>query len=432
MHLKVKHIFIICALVLVLATVVLSALNANYVRNANLHRATMITSALIQIHNTYVHTFNHQSQQSKENFTIRQGQFDLTLAPTPPTDPYYELTSAPISLSPYNFNLMARDLLIHGHIIAASYFAPTHQWLTITARLDRTPVWDNVIPIFLVEFTAMLIIWVCFLLFYHYTLPQEVMDLLVGDLRSQRRNDQLIKNLRDHLQTYINERTIMITALAHDIKTPLTEAMLRLELLDDETTSAPIREKLEHIDNIVRSSLEYARQPDRIRKARTEVVSLIESVVDRYRDTDFEVVFTPYVGQFTMMVEVQLFKRMLINLIENARKYATTCQIIVNQPSPHTLEIICQDDGPGVPDEFLGLIAVPYFRADQARTSDKGGSGLGLAIVNKIVELHHGTMSFENQPGGGFCVTVHLDQRKQKRLSKTEKLGKEANLPGPR
>ena len=423
MRLKVKHIFIICALVLVLATIVLSALNANYVRNANYHRASVITSALIQLHNTYVHTFSHQGQQRQENFVISQGQFKLALAPAPPHDPYYELAASPVTLSPYNFNLMAQDLLRRGRITVASYFAATHQWLRITAHFTKTPIWGNVIPIFLVEFTAVLIIWVCFLLFYHYTLPQEVMNLLVGDLRSQRRNDQLIKNLREHLQTYINERTIMITALAHDIKTPLTEAMLRLELLDDEATSEPIREKLEHVDNIVRSSLEYARQPDRIRKARTEVVSLIESVVDRYRDTDFDVVFTPYVGQFTMMVEVELFKRLLSNLIENARKYATTCQIIVNQPSQHTLEIICQDDGPGVPDEFLGLIAVPYFRADQARTSDKGGSGLGLAIVNKIVELHHGTLTFENQPGGGFCVTIHLDRRKQKRLSKTEKKG---------
>ena len=423
MRFSLKHIFIICVAVLLLETLVLSAINANYINNNNRQRAGLVVSALLQVRASLQNqetTFIPPKNQ--DILLAKRADFIAVISGSAPDGAYFELPESTAPISSYDFNSLTNTLIKTSTITLATRLkGRLTDWLILRGTFQPNSPWDNAPAILLVNFFGFLIVWVCFLLYYHYTLPGDVMSLLAGDQRKRRLNDTLINNLREHLQKYVNERTIMITALAHDIKTPLTEALLRLELLDDPELIGPIQVKLENINNIVRSSLEYARQPDRIRKAKTEVVSLTESVIDQYREIDFDVIFTPYCSDFTMMVEVELFKRMLVNLIENARKYATSCEITLAQPNHSILELTCQDDGPGVPDEFLGLIAIPYFRVDQARTTDKGGSGLGLAIVKKIVELHHGVIDFSNQPGGGFTVTITFDRRRQRKLSKLEK-----------
>ena len=86
----------------------------------------------------------------------------------------------------------------------------------VSAEFSREPLWLNVALILLVVCFGFALIWACFLVYYHFTLPSEVMDLLVGEQPKRQLNDQLITALREHLQTYINERTIMITVLSFE------------------------------------------------------------------------------------------------------------------------------------------------------------------------------------------------------------------------
>ena len=107
-----------------------------------------------------------------------------------------------------------------------------------------------------------------------------------------------------------------------------------------------------------------------------------------------------------MEIELQLFKRMVNNLIENAKKYAAGMRITITREDRKHLTLEFEDDGPGVPEQFLELLSVPYFRVDQSRSKETGGYGLGLAIVKKVVEMHDGEIHFDNLPGGGFRVRV--------------------------
>lgn len=260
----------------------------------------------------------------------------------------------------------------------------------------------------------LLIIWIAFILYYRYTMPKEIMNLIIGD-ENKNPADKLIKHLQNEIKNYYEQKNIMITALAHDIKTPLTEAILRLALLDEQKEAEEIRLKLEEVNNIITSSLEYARQPEKIKMARADVVSLIETIAEGYNKKDgFIVRFHAHDFSFIMDIELQLFKRMISNIIENAKKYATSCDISVSQWERDKIIITCEDDGPGVPDQFLHLLAIPYFRVDQSRSTSTGGTGLGLAIVKKIAELHHGTVTFTNSPGGGFVVNLVLERIRHK------------------
>ncbi len=236
------------------------------------------------------------------------------------------------------------------------------------------------------------------------------MNLIIGT-ENKASQDNLVKHLQEKIHNYYEQKNIMLTALAHDIKTPLTEAILRLALLEEQEQAEEIRLKLEEVNNIITSSLEYARQPEKMKMARADIISLIETIVESYNKNDgFFVGFHSHVFSFTMDIELQLFKRMITNIIENAKKYASRCDINIAQPARNTLVITCEDDGPGVPSKYLDLLAIPYFRVDQSRSSNTGGTGLGLAIVKKIAELHHGTVNFTNRPGGGFVVTITIER----------------------
>lgn len=260
----------------------------------------------------------------------------------------------------------------------------------------------------------LLIIWIAFILYYRYSLPKEIMNLIIGN-ENKNPTDTLVKHLQGEIKNYYEQKNIMITALAHDIKTPLTEAILRLALLDEQKEAEEIRLKLEEVNNIITSSLDYARQPEKMKMVRADVVSLIETIAESYNKTDgFIVHFHSQVFSFIMDIELQLFKRMITNIIENSKKYATSCNLTIIQWERDKIVITCEDDGPGVPEQFLHLLAIPYFRVDQSRSSSTGGTGLGLAIVKKIAELHNGLVTFTNSPGGGFVVNIILERIRHK------------------
>lgn len=270
---------------------------------------------------------------------------------------------------------------------------------------------QNGIIIFSTNLCLLLIIWVAFLFYYRYSLPKEIMNMIVSNEKNNYASDDTVKRLQNEIKNYYEQKNIMITALAHDIKTPLTEAILRLSLLHEQKEANEIQAKLEEVNNIITSSLEYARQPEKIKRVRADVVSLIETIAESYNKKDgFLVRFHTQVSSFTTDIELQLFKRMIANIIENAKKYATQCSISISQPDRNQLLMTCEDDGPGVPSHYLHLLAIPYFRVDQSRSSNTGGTGLGLAIVKKIVELHHGFVEFTNRPGGGFMVSLTLNR----------------------
>ena len=276
------------------------------------------------------------------------------------------------------------------------------------------------IVVFSVNLCFLLIIWVAFLLYYRYSLPKEILNLIIG-AEDENSTDKTIQKLQQDIKKYYEQKNIMITALAHDIKTPLTEAILRLALLENQTEAEQILKKLEDVNQIVNSSLEYAKEPERLKRVKADVVSLIESLAEEYEQRGFPIKFQSAVFSFTMDIELQLFKRMITNIIENSRKYATRCNITILHPKKRTIEIICEDDGPGVPEEYLHLLSIPYFRVDQSRSSETGGTGLGLAIVKKIGELHQANVTFSNQPGGGFVVKIYLERSPVKASKKKRK-----------
>jgi signal transduction histidine kinase len=100
-------------------------------------------------------------------------------------------------------------------------------------------------------------------------------------------------------------------------------------------------------------------------------------------------------------------KRALRNLLDNAVKYGKSGTVRIRR-APKAVEIVIDDEGPGIPEPELARVLEPFYRLDESRSRETGGVGLGLAIAQSIVHTHGGTLSLSNRPEGGLRVRLSL------------------------
>lgn len=215
-----------------------------------------------------------------------------------------------------------------------------------------------------------------------------------------------LNGMQARLSRYLQDRTRILAAMSHDLKTPITRMRLRAELLDDE----PIREKfirdLSELESMVSGTLSFMRGLEA-----TEAVvpldmnALLESLQADFQEAGQHV---EIVGRTTVpyLCRPQSMKRCLSNLIENAIKYGYSARVSLTQ-LPSTLHIVVSDEGPGVPSEELERLFDPFYRLDASRNRDHGGTGLGLTIARGIAEQHGGTLVLKNAVSKG--LECHLD-----------------------
>jgi two-component system, OmpR family, sensor kinase len=213
-------------------------------------------------------------------------------------------------------------------------------------------------------------------------------------------------SMQARLNRLIQERTHMVGAIAHDLRTPLTRLAFRLEDLPQ-----PLRERVDadihEMKSMVSAALDFIR--DRALSGQREPLDfrlLVESVVDDQSDLGHDVVLqsgTP----ITIAGNPLALRRMVGNLVDNALKYGERARLRLRVANDECLLEI-DDDGPGIPEQLQQQVFEPFFRLETSRSRDTGGIGLGLATVRAIVLDHGGEIGLGNRKGGGLRVTVSL------------------------
>ncbi len=215
------------------------------------------------------------------------------------------------------------------------------------------------------------------------------------------------------LQEIEQERTLMLAGISHDIRTPLARLRLEAELsVPDEQARRDIIDDIEQADSIINKFMEYARSasPVRQRVDLPELAHRVRSDLDKWGDLRIRI--DEGTAASALADELEM-RRVLTNLLENARRYARSPGEDLTQVDIGFLRrtgevaITVRDHGPGVPQEQLALLTRPFFRGDTARTSAKG-TGLGLSIVERTVARMGGRVELLNAPGGGLLVRVWL------------------------
>ena len=227
--------------------------------------------------------------------------------------------------------------------------------------------------------------------------------------REVRHTIRAFNQMQDRLHRHITERSQMLAAIAHDLRTPITALRLRAEYIEDPEIRDKTLATLREMEAILSATLGFARDDAADETSRaTDLAALLQSMVDDHADLGHD---TDYTGPDHLTVNCRpvALKRALNNLIDNALKYGQRAHVRL-LPNDGTLEIRIEDQGPGIPPEQLDAVFAPFYRVETSRNRDTGGTGLGLAVARTIVLAHGGQLHLENLPAGGLSAIIKLPQ----------------------
>lgn len=222
-----------------------------------------------------------------------------------------------------------------------------------------------------------------------------------------RQTTRAFNQMRERLERFVSDRTRMLAAISHDLRTPLTALRLRAEFIEDEENREKILATLDEMQAMTEATLAFAKSEHSNEETRAlDLSALIDALCEDYRALGHNIEFsTP--GRKVCRCRPLAIKRALRNLIDNALAYGGRAELQLHDVSD-TLKITVIDSGPGIAEADLARVFDPFVRLEQSRSRDTGGMGLGLSIARTIVHAHGGELSLTNRVQGGLEARMVL------------------------
>jgi two-component system osmolarity sensor histidine kinase EnvZ len=198
----------------------------------------------------------------------------------------------------------------------------------------------------------------------------------------------------------------MLAGVSHDLRTPLTRMKLALELMDDDPTVAELKSDVAEMEHLVHLYLDFARGEGTETAIATDIVPLIEDIAAAAR-REGTPLSLDQPDELTVPVRPNALRRCLGNLVANAGHYGSHVWL-KTQPVDDGVDILVDDDGPGIPPSERDHVFQPFIRLDASRNPRTGGVGLGLTIARDVARGHGGDVRLETAPQGGLRARVHL------------------------
>lgn len=231
------------------------------------------------------------------------------------------------------------------------------------------------------------------------TRPKPIEEKGTEDLR---RVARALNEMQARVQGLLADRSRMLAALAHDIRTSLTHMKLRLDRFDSEDADL-LQGDVDLMERLLSDMLLYARaeQP----ASRPELINISRFLAEFAEALPYPVETEIQEAPFWIAAERAALTRAITNLTDNAKAYAGTVELS-SRRTPEGLTILVEDRGPGIPEAALEHIFDPFYRVEPSRNRETGGSGLGLTIAHALLSAHGATLTIVNRPGGGTRAAI--------------------------
>ena len=199
------------------------------------------------------------------------------------------------------------------------------------------------------------------------------------------------------------ERIQILAGISRRLQTPITRMRLRADFLGDSDAKEKLQGDLQEMQTLVKQGLALARGRDEIgeQRCQTDLHALIDSLVCDYSDAGKSLRFSGERG-VTILTHPQALRRIMINLIDNGLKFGEDVEVAIDAQRSNRITITVSDRGPGIPDEHLKSVFLPFYRVEASRNRETGGTGLGLAIAQQLASALRGTLTLANRDGGGL------------------------------
>nr|WP_248281371.1 ATP-binding protein [Azoarcus sp. TTM-91] len=237
---------------------------------------------------------------------------------------------------------------------------------------------------------------------------EQVVALPVRGPKELREVTAAFNTMQERLSRFVADRTRMIAAISHDFRTPITSLRLRVEMVNDPGLRGAMTRTLDEMRAMVEETLHFARD-DSVRETTVEVdLSELVARAGSERAALGHDVCWEVPASLPYRCRPVALARAVGNLADNAVRYGKRARLRLEPPASGALRILVDDDGPGIPEEWLDKAFEPFARPDRGRNREAGGVGLGLAIARSCIEAHGGRVWLENRPEGGARAIILL------------------------
>jgi signal transduction histidine kinase len=221
-----------------------------------------------------------------------------------------------------------------------------------------------------------------------------------------RNTAEAFNRMQERLQRFVEDRTRMLAAIGHDLRTPLTSLRLRAEFVADAEEREKMLATIAEVQKMTEATLAFAREEATAEGTRAvDLPALVESLCDDLAELGRDVTFIEG-PKISYRCRPDALRRAVRNLVENAVRYGERARVHVARAGDG-VEIVIEDDGPGIPDGAAEQVFAPFFRIENSRNPETGGVGLGLSIARTIVRHHGGDIALTNQ-AKGLRATISL------------------------
>ncbi len=286
------------------------------------------------------------------------------------------------------------------------------KWLNIESkfRLPKPSITPLLLPVAIMSLLTVLIVWFSV---YRLTKPLRVLEAAAHDLgrgadakplkekgpAEVRAVTHSFNQMQERLTRFISDRTRMLAAISHDLRTPITSLRIRAEFIEDDEDRERMIATLDEMQAMVEETLAFTREDSKQEELRSvDLGGLLESIANDQQDMGHQVSVADHERIVVKCRPVSL-KRAFQNLIGNAIRYGEVADVSL-QVNDGSVEVRIADKGPGIPKERLEDVFEPFVRLEESRSEQTGGIGLGLAITRSIIHGQGGTIRLENGDEG--------------------------------
>lgn len=219
--------------------------------------------------------------------------------------------------------------------------------------------------------------------------------------------DAYIK-MQERIEKFIEQRTLMLAGVSHDLRTPLTRIKLQLEMLSKNRENEELLKDVDEMQYMLETYLDFSQTVSSEESSLVNINKLIEEVIETSKDENNFIIFKPLKkNEINHKCKYIALKRCIINIINNAKAYGDKIIIKLSE-SDNEININIEDNGPGISEKDYQKALKPFQRLDSSRNQNIAGSGLGLSISQDIIKTLDGDLNLSKSEMGGLKVEINL------------------------